>query len=73
MQTVGIFEAKAKLSELVKSGEIVTITNHRKPVARIVPVYEYTPEFMAELERQCRIANEADKLENLDEFGDFDD
>jgi len=60
MQTVGIFEAKAKLSELIKSGEVITVTNHRKPVARIYPVIEYTPEFIAELERQCKLANEAD-------------
>ena len=60
MQTVGMFEAKARLSELVKSGEVITITSHRKPVARICPIIEETPEFIAELERQCRIVNQAE-------------
>lgn len=40
MERVGIYEAKAKLSELierVERGEEVTITKNRKPVAKIVP------------------------------------
>jgi prevent-host-death family protein len=40
-QTVGLFEAKAHLSELVaraEKGDEVIITRHNKPVARIVPV-----------------------------------
>ena len=40
MTTVGSFEAKTKLSELldnVEAGETVTITRHGKPVARLVP------------------------------------
>lgn len=41
MITTSTFEAKAKLSELlarVLAGEEVTITRHRVPVARLVPV-----------------------------------
>lgn len=37
---VGVFEAKARLSELlqeVKSGKEVVITSHGRPVARLVP------------------------------------
>lgn len=40
MITVGSFEAKTKLAELldkVAGGEIVTITRRGKPVARLVP------------------------------------
>lgn len=40
MDRVGIYQAKARLSELierVERGEEVTITKNRKPVARIVP------------------------------------
>lgn len=40
MATVGSFEAKTKLAELldrVESGETVTITRHGKPVAKLVP------------------------------------
>jgi prevent-host-death family protein len=41
MATVGAFEAKTKLSELldmVERGEEVTITRHGEPVAKLVPV-----------------------------------
>ena len=41
--TVGAFEAKTHLSELlarVEEGEEVTITKHGRPVARLVPVSE---------------------------------
>lgn len=40
MITVGSFEAKTKLAELldkVEAGETVTITRHGKPVAKLVP------------------------------------
>lgn len=39
--TVGAFEAKTHLSELltrVESGEQITITKHGRPVARLVPI-----------------------------------
>ena len=39
-QTIGLFEAKTHLSELVaraEQGEEVIITRHNRPVARIVP------------------------------------
>jgi prevent-host-death family protein len=42
MTTVGIFEAKAKLSEIceavARSGESVVVTRRGKPLVRIVPV-----------------------------------
>jgi prevent-host-death family protein len=40
MQSIGLFEAKTHLSELVaraEKGEEVVITRHNRPVARIVP------------------------------------
>lgn len=52
-QTIGLFEAKAHLSELVaraeKGGEVI-ITRHNKPVARIVPM-EVAPAFDFEKRR----------------------
>jgi len=39
-RTIGAFEAKNRLSELlqlVENGQEVTITRHGKPVARLVP------------------------------------
>lgn len=41
MNTVGLFEAKTHLSELIaraERGEEVIITRHNKPVAKLVPV-----------------------------------
>ena len=41
METVGLFEAKTHLSELVaraERGEEVVITRHNRPVARLVPM-----------------------------------
>ena len=40
MKTVGAFEAKTRLSQLldqVERGETVTITRHGEPVAQLVP------------------------------------
>ncbi len=41
MESVGAFEAKTHLSELlqrVEAGSTITITRHGKPVARLVPI-----------------------------------
>lgn len=40
MESIGIYEAKSKLSELVEraeAGHEVTITRHGRPVAKLVP------------------------------------
>jgi prevent-host-death family protein len=50
MATVGLFEAKTHLSELVaraERGEEVVITRHNKPVARLVPISEVSPDLVA--------------------------
>jgi prevent-host-death family protein len=41
IQSIGLFEAKTHLSELVaraEQGDEVIITRHNRPVARIVPI-----------------------------------
>ncbi|MHB1560118.1 MAG: type II toxin-antitoxin system Phd/YefM family antitoxin [Isosphaeraceae bacterium] len=46
MRTVGSYEAKTHLPQLlerVEHGEIITITRHGKPVARLVPAVASTP------------------------------
>jgi prevent-host-death family protein len=43
MKSVGIYEARTRLSELlsrVAEGEEVTVTRHGVPIAKIVPIYE---------------------------------
>ena len=40
MDSIGIYEAKSRLSELIEkaeAGEVVTITRHGRPVVKIVP------------------------------------
>jgi prevent-host-death family protein len=47
METVGLFEAKTHLSELIaraERGEEVIITRHNKPVAKLVPISEVSPD-----------------------------
>ena len=46
MDTIGSFDAKTHLPELlrrVEQGESITITKHGKPVARLVPVIPTKP------------------------------
>jgi prevent-host-death family protein len=54
-QTIGLFEAKTHLSELVaraeQGGEII-ITRHNKPVAKIVPIH-VAPPFDAERRKKA--------------------
>lgn len=55
--TIGLFEAKTHLSELiarVEQGEQVLITRHNKPVARLVPVHEVSPETVARRRRALK-------------------
>ena len=47
MESIGLFEAKTHLSELVaraERGEEVVITRHNKPVAKLVPVAAGEPD-----------------------------
>ncbi len=58
MESVGLFEAKTHFSELIaraEQGEEVIITRHNKPVAKIVPITEVSPELVA---RRRQIASE---------------
>ena len=50
METIGLFEAKTHLSELVaraEQGEEVIITRHNRPVAKLVPIGEVPAEVIA--------------------------
>ena len=51
MRTIGAFEAKNRLSELlqaVENGEEIMITKHGKPVARLAPVDQFDREKVRE-------------------------
>lgn len=73
MQTVGIFEVKTKLSELLRSGEVIQITSHRRTVGKIYPAFEESPEFMAEFQRQLSTINAADAGDDWEEYADLPD
>lgn len=50
MESIGLFEAKTHLSELVaraERGEEVIITRHNRPVAKLVPVHAELPDAAA--------------------------
>jgi prevent-host-death family protein len=54
METVGLFEAKTHLSELIaraERGEEVVITRHNKPVAKLVPINEVPADLVARRRR----------------------
>ena len=76
MKTVGAYEAKTHLSELlnrVARGEHLTITKHGKPVARLVPVMtdqERAQEALghiAELRRHVKLAPLAELMTTVHE------
>jgi prevent-host-death family protein len=57
METVGLFDAKTHLSELVaraERGEEVIITRHNKPVAKLGPVNPQAGKVSAELAARRR-------------------
>lgn len=44
MRTIGAFEAKNRLSELLtaaENGEVVMITKHGRPIAKLVPIDDF--------------------------------
>jgi prevent-host-death family protein len=46
MRTIGIAELKASLSETlsrVKAGEEIVVTEHSRPIAKIMPLFAATP------------------------------
>ena len=49
MKTVGVFDAKTHLSELIESGEVVTITKHGRPVATLTPVRQNAADVVARI------------------------
>ncbi len=65
--TVGLFDAKTHLSELVERverGESITITRRGLPVARLVPanVPKQSPAAAAERIRKLRVGNKLGKV-----------
>ena len=68
MLSVGIFEVKTKLSELLRMGEPIEITSHRKSVAVIYPVHQRD---LAKIKRDIKAIFAADKQDNSADMGDY--
>ena len=67
-RTVGAFEAKNRLSELlqlVENGEEVTITKHGRPVARLVPAGHHNPARVREAIEELREFRKHHSLDGL--------
>jgi prevent-host-death family protein len=62
MKTVGIFDAKSHLSELIESGEVVTITKHGRPVATLSPIRREPSEIVARIRGSRCIDATADQV-----------
>jgi prevent-host-death family protein len=79
MERVGIYEAKAKLSDLVErvqKGEEVTITKHGKAVAKLVPAVRTGKSSRAEayaaidrLRRELKVTKRFNLREIMEEGG----
>lgn len=69
MRSVGIFEVKTKLSELLRLGEPIEITSHRKRVAVIYP--DHTPLDLAQVKRDIKALNKADMQDDATDMGDY--
>ncbi len=58
MESIGAFEAKTRLSELlerVAKGEMFVITKHGHPVARLVPEHARDPERAARAAERLKV------------------
>ena len=67
-QTVGVRELKARLSEYlrrVKKGRTVVITEHGKPVGRLVPVGQSLEEKLEAMRRAGQITWSGKKLKPM--------
>ena len=69
MRTVGIFEVKTKLSELLRAGEPIAITSHKKNVAVLYP--KPASLSSAQVKRDIKAINQADQQDNTADMGDY--
>lgn len=69
MRSVGIFEVKTKLSELLRLGEPIEITSHKKSVAVLYP--KPASPGPAQIKRDIKAINQADQQDNTADMGDY--
>jgi prevent-host-death family protein len=59
---MGVFDAKNRLSELIDSGEVITITKHGRPVATLTPIRRDAAEVAARIRANPCIDATSDEL-----------
>jgi len=69
MRSAGIFEVKTKLSDLLRSGEPIEITSHKKCVAMLYP--KIAALSLAQVKRDIKAINQADRQDNTADMGDY--
>ncbi len=62
MRAMGVFDAKNRLSELIDSGEVITITKHGRPVATLTPIRRDAAEVAARIRANPCIDATSDEL-----------
>ena len=65
MKTVGVFDAKSHLSELIDAGEPVTITKHGRPVAVLSPIRQEAAAVAARIRATPCVRATADEIAEL--------
>jgi hypothetical protein len=75
IKTIGVFEAKTHLSEIVNSGEEVLITNRGKKLMVMVPIHKYQQDQqinvfakLESLKRRCPLGS-ADEINQMKQEG----
>lgn len=68
MKTVGVFDAKNRLSEIIESGEAITITKHGKPVATLTPIRQRSADVVARIRALRRTGGVMATEEEIVEF-----
>jgi prevent-host-death family protein len=65
---IGVFEAKTHLSELVKKGEEICLTNRGKEIAVIVPFAKYQQSKVSEAFNKLRKLKQLKPLGSIQEI-----
>jgi prevent-host-death family protein len=65
VRTIGVFDAKNRLSELIDSGEVVTITKHGRPVATLSPIRENPADVAARIRANPCIASTTEEIAEM--------
>ncbi len=69
MKTAGVFDEKNRLSKLIDSGEVVTITKHGRPVATLSPIRRDPAEVAARIRANPCIRSTTEEVAEMIQSG----